>query len=232
HTVAGVSALAFTVLAAATVGSAPAGAGHLIGGLTSGAVLAGVLRCTVFRVGVVAGGDGRPRTAAAAPTYPLAAGYLAATVTLTVGAIGAAGAAFSGAPVEAIGPALALTGLLLLTSAPRRPGSPSPPSRPRATTSTPAIWTASTTTSARAAPTVSGHADRSRPLTSCSTGSSAHARGSRGFWRPRASSVRWAPSWRSPGGPGPPGGPRRSRSYWSWCSSCGASVTPIVSTPR
>lgn len=119
HTIAGVSALAFTVLAAATVGSAPAGAGHLIGGLTSGAVLAGVLRCTVFRVGVVAGGDGRPRTAAAAPTYPLAAGYLAATVTLTVGAIGAAVAAFSGAPVEAIGPALALTGLLLLTSAPR-----------------------------------------------------------------------------------------------------------------
>src|SRR5699024_8436973 len=59
HTVAGVSALAFTMLAAATVGSAPAGAGHLIGGLTSGAVLAGVLRCTVFRVGVVAGGDGR-----------------------------------------------------------------------------------------------------------------------------------------------------------------------------
>src|SRR5699024_10438036 len=60
-----------------------------------------------------------PRVAAPPATAPRAAGYLAATVTLPVGAIGAAVAAFSGAPVEAIGPALALTGLLLLTSAPR-----------------------------------------------------------------------------------------------------------------
>src|SRR5699024_12261218 len=78
----------------------------------------------IFVVAAAVGGV-RPLTAASAltyplaPTYPLAAGYLAATVTLTVGAIGAAVASFSGAPVEAIGPALALTGLLLLTSAPR-----------------------------------------------------------------------------------------------------------------
>src|SRR5699024_10649194 len=93
----------------------------------------------------------------------------------------------------------------------RRPVSPSRRSRPRATTSRPAIWKTSTTTSDRAAPTVSGHADRSRPLTSCSTGSSAHARGSRGVWRPRASSARWAPSWPSPEGPGRAGAPGPSR---------------------
>lgn len=104
HAVAGTAAVGFTVLAGGTVVAAPAGPGQLLGGFTAGAVLAGVLRSTVFR-------PARP--------YSLAAGYLAATVALSAGALAAAVAASTRAPVDAVGAGVLLGGLLLLTAAPR-----------------------------------------------------------------------------------------------------------------
>lgn len=106
HAVAGACAVGFTVLAGATVGGPPAAAGHLVGGLTAGAVLAGVLRSTVFRPGA---GHG----------YATAAGYLAVGLTLAVGAAGALVAATSRTPAHAVGAGAVLVGLLLLTAAPR-----------------------------------------------------------------------------------------------------------------
>lgn len=121
HAVAGTSAIGFTVLAATTIGAPAPGPGHLLGGLTAGAVLAGVLRITVFRAGEPADDhpaeDGTERTTT--PTHTLAAGYLAAALTLAVGAAAAAVAAFTRAPVDAVGAGVVLVGLLLLTSAPR-----------------------------------------------------------------------------------------------------------------
>lgn len=105
HSVAAGVAVGFTVLAAATVGPAPAGAGHLVGGFTAGAVLAGLLRCVAFR-------PAPPRA------YGLAAGYLALTIVLTVGAVGSAVVAFTGTPVAAAGAGGVLVGLALLTAAP------------------------------------------------------------------------------------------------------------------
>lgn len=105
HAVAGASTYGFTVLAAGTVGAAPGGAGNLMGGLTAGAVLAGVLRCTVFRTG-------HDRS------YGLAAGYLALALVSAVGAITAMIVAYTTVPVHAVGAGAVLTGLLLLTAAP------------------------------------------------------------------------------------------------------------------
>lgn len=105
HAVAGASMVGFTVLAAGTIGSDPIGAGNLVGGLTAGAVLAGVLRCTVFR-------PGPPRS------YGPAAGYLALTLVLAVGAIAAVVVASTATPVHAAGAGALLAGLLLLTAAP------------------------------------------------------------------------------------------------------------------
>ncbi|MDX2358093.1 type VII secretion integral membrane protein EccD [Dietzia sp. PP-33] len=106
HAVAGASAVGFTVLAAATTGSAPAGAGHLVGGLTAGAVLAGVLRCTAFRPGPPA-------------SYGPAAGYLSLTLTSAVGAVAAVIVASTRVPAHAAGAGALLAGLILLTAAPR-----------------------------------------------------------------------------------------------------------------
>lgn len=128
HAMAGASALGFTVLAATTVGAPAPGPGHLLGGLTAGAVLAGVLRSTVFRPGepddapTADHGPEHPtttRTRPGPPTHALAAGYLAATLTLVVGALAAAVAAFTRVPVDAVGAGVVLVGMLLLTSAPR-----------------------------------------------------------------------------------------------------------------
>ena len=112
HAVAGAATIGFTMLAAATVSAPPAGpdgppigAGALLGAFTAGAVLATVLRCTVFR----------PATA----TYGMAAGYLAAAVALGIGAVGALVTAVSGIAVSAIGAGAVLIGLFLLTAAPR-----------------------------------------------------------------------------------------------------------------
>lgn len=122
HAVAGTSTIGFTVLATTTIGTPSPGPGHLLGGFTAGAVLAGVLRSTVFRPGDTdaerPAGVGSEHTAST-PTYALAAGYLGATLTLAVGAIAAGVAAFSRAPVDAVGAGVVLVGLLLLTSAPR-----------------------------------------------------------------------------------------------------------------
>ncbi len=106
HAVAAASAIGLTVIAAGTVGSAPAQAGHLVGGLTAGAVLAAVLRCTVFRPD-----PGR--------SYALSAGYFALTVVLSVGAAAAAVVASTGVPVHSAGAGTLLAGLVLLTAAPR-----------------------------------------------------------------------------------------------------------------
>ena len=106
HAVAGACAVGFTVLAAGTVGAPPVGPGHLVGGFTAGAVLAGVLRSTVFRTGPPRG-------------YGTAAGYLALTVLLTVAAIGALIAAVTRTPVAAVGAGAVLVGMVLLTAAPR-----------------------------------------------------------------------------------------------------------------
>ena len=106
HGVAGACAVGFTVLAAATVGAPPMGPGHLVGGFTAGAVLAGVLRSAVFRPG--------PRHG-----FGTAAGYLALTVLLTVAAIGALIAAVTKTPVASVGAGAVLLGLALLTAAPR-----------------------------------------------------------------------------------------------------------------
>lgn len=105
HVVAGASTVGFTALAAGTVGSAPVGAGHLVGGLTAGAVLAGVLRCTAFRPGPD-------------QSYGLAAGYLALALVSAVGAITAMIVAYTTVPVHAVGAGAVLAGLLLLTAAP------------------------------------------------------------------------------------------------------------------
>ena len=105
HAVAAASAVGFTVLAAGTVDTAPAGAGHLVGGLTAGAVLAAVLRCTVFRPD--------PRR-----LYGLAAGYLALCAVLSVGAAAAVVVAATDVPVHAAGAGALLAGLVLLTAAP------------------------------------------------------------------------------------------------------------------
>lgn len=109
HFVAGAAAIGFSTLGASMVGHAPLGAGHLLGGFTAGAVLAVILRSTVFR----------PIASPTSTVYALAAGYLAASIVLTVGAVAAAVAALTGVPVSAIGAGVVLTGLLLLTSAPR-----------------------------------------------------------------------------------------------------------------
>lgn len=105
HAVAGSCTIGFTVLAAATVGPPPLGAGALLGAFTAGAVAATVLRCTVFRP--------------SATTYGMAAGYLAAAVALGIGAVGALIAAYSRTPMSAIGAGAVLVGLFVLTSAPR-----------------------------------------------------------------------------------------------------------------
>ena len=105
HAVAGACAVGFTVLAGATVGGPPVIAGQVFGGLTAGAVLAGVLRWTVFRPG--------PHT------YATAAGYLAASVALATGAFGALVVATLSVPVAAVGAGAVLVGLVLLTAAPR-----------------------------------------------------------------------------------------------------------------
>lgn len=104
--VAGACAVGFSVVAAGSVGSPPLAAGHLVGALTAGAVLAGVLRCTVFR-------PEPPRA------YSGAGGYLALTIALGAGAVGALVVATTGAPVSSVGAGAVLVGLLLLTSAPR-----------------------------------------------------------------------------------------------------------------
>lgn len=106
HAVAGSCAVGFTILAASTVGGIPPGAGHLVGGLTAGAALSGVLRFTVFR-------PGPPRA------YGLASAYLASTVALSVGAIASTVVASSRIPLHAVGAGTVLVGLLLLTAAPR-----------------------------------------------------------------------------------------------------------------
>jgi type VII secretion integral membrane protein EccD len=105
HAVAGACAVGFTVLAGATVGGPPGGAGHLVGGLTAGAVLAGVLRWTVFRPG--------PHT------YATGAGYLAAAVSLAAGAVGSTVVATTRVPAAAAGAGAVLVALVLLTAAPR-----------------------------------------------------------------------------------------------------------------
>ena len=105
HTVAGACAVGFTVLAGATVGAPPLIAGHLVGGLTAGAVLAGVLRWTMFRPGP--------------GVYGHAAGYLAASVALTAGALGAVVVATTVVPAASVGAGAVLVGLVLLTAAPR-----------------------------------------------------------------------------------------------------------------
>lgn len=112
HITAATATIGFTMLAAATVSAPsvgtdgpPIGAGALLGAFTAGAVVATVLRCTVFR----------PATA----TYGMAAGYLAAAVALGTGAVGALIAAVSGIAVSAVGAGAVLVGLFLLTSAPR-----------------------------------------------------------------------------------------------------------------
>lgn len=105
HAVAAAAAVGFTVIAAGTIDAAPAAAGHLVGGLTAGAVLAGVLRCTVFRPD--------PRR-----SYALAAGYLAVTVVLSAGAAAAVVVASTGVPVHAAAAGTLLAGLALLTAAP------------------------------------------------------------------------------------------------------------------
>ncbi|AVM63271.1 type VII secretion integral membrane protein EccD [Dietzia cinnamea] len=104
--VAGACAVGFTVLAGATVGGPPVGAGHLLGGLTAGSVLAALLRSTVFRPGPALG-------------YDTAAGYLAACVALATGAVGALVAATTPTPAPAVGAGAVLVGLLVLTAAPR-----------------------------------------------------------------------------------------------------------------
>lgn len=109
HFVAGAAAIGFTCLGATMVGASPPGAGHLLGGFTAGAVLAVVLRSTVFR----------PHAAGTTTTYALAAGYLAVAVALSAGAVAAAVSAFTGAPASAIGAGVLLAGLLVLTAAPR-----------------------------------------------------------------------------------------------------------------
>lgn len=109
HFVAGASAVGFTTLAASMIGAAPLSSGQLLGGFTAGAVLAVVLRSTVFR----------PTAASTSTLYALAAGYLAASIVLSVGAVAAAVTASTGASVSATGAGVLLTGLLLLTSAPR-----------------------------------------------------------------------------------------------------------------
>ncbi|UVE96138.1 type VII secretion integral membrane protein EccD [Dietzia sp. B32] len=105
HAVAGACAVGFTVLAGTAVGGPPVGAGHLVGGFTAGAVLAGVLRWTVFRPGP---GD-----------YTLASGYLAAGVALATGAAGAMVVATTRVPTAATGAGAVVLGLVLLTAAPR-----------------------------------------------------------------------------------------------------------------
>lgn len=117
HVAAGGTAVGFTVLAAGTVGAAPGGAGALLGALTAGAVLAGVLRGTVFRPAPPR--DAGPGVDVPGMTYSLAAGYLALTVALSVGAVAAAVAAFTSAPAASVGAGAVLAGLLVLTSAPR-----------------------------------------------------------------------------------------------------------------
>lgn len=117
HCAAGGTAVGFTVLTAATVGDAPGGAGALLGGLAAGAVLAGVLRGTVFRPAPPRGPD--PDADASSSSYPLAAGYLALTVALGVGAVAAAVVAVTGIPVASAGAGSVLAGLLVLTAAPR-----------------------------------------------------------------------------------------------------------------
>lgn len=104
--VAGASAVGFTVLAAGVVGPPPLAAGHLVGALTAGAVLSGVLRCTVFR----------PEPSR---SYAGAGGYLALSIILGAGAVGALVVATTGVPVSSVGAGTVLVGLLLLTSAPR-----------------------------------------------------------------------------------------------------------------
>ena len=106
HAVAGICAVGFTVLAAGSAGAPPVGAGHLVGAFTAGSVLAGVLRGTVFRPSP---GD----------SYGLAAGYLAASVTLAVAAVAALVTAAVGVPVSAVGAGALLMGLIILTAAPR-----------------------------------------------------------------------------------------------------------------
>lgn len=105
HAVAGTCAVGFTVLAGAAVGGPTIGAGQLVGGLTAGAVLAGVLRWTVFRP--------------APGTYSTAAGYLSVSLALATGAVGALVVATTGAPSSAVGAGAVLVGLVLLTAAPR-----------------------------------------------------------------------------------------------------------------
>ncbi len=116
HAVAGASAVGFTILAAGTVGSAPVGADHLLGGFTTAGVLAAVLRVTVFRPLAPSGDADR---AVDRTSYALASGYLALALALGVGALGAAGVALTGAPASAAGASAVLLGLLLLTAAPR-----------------------------------------------------------------------------------------------------------------
>lgn len=105
HAVAGACAVGFTVLAAGTATPPPAGPGTLLGAFTAGAVMATVLRCTLFRP--------------AAPAYGLAAGYLAAALALGAGAACALVVAVTAVPAGAVGAGAVLVGLLLLTTAPR-----------------------------------------------------------------------------------------------------------------
>lgn len=105
HAVAGSVVVGFTVLAAGTTGPPPAGPGTILGACTAGAVVATVLRCTLFR----------PTTG----TYGMAAGYLAAAIALGVGAVGALVVAVAGIPAGSVGAGAVLVGLLLLTAAPR-----------------------------------------------------------------------------------------------------------------
>ena len=104
--VAGVSTVGFSTLAATFVAAPPLGAGHLVGAFTTGAVLAGVLRCTIYRAGPLG-------------SYGSAAGYLALAVVLGAGALAALVVATMEVPASSVGAGAVLAGLLLLTAAPR-----------------------------------------------------------------------------------------------------------------